>query len=398
MHAPLNFYSLTGRSAGFWILLGGLALFAGLGGLSALYMEHNGHWVTGMTNQVVWGMPHVFAVFLVVAASGALNVASVGSVFGKTDYQPLGRLSVLLAGALLAGGLAVLVLDLGRSDRLMVAATFYNYTSIFCLNIALYSGFFGFVVAYLWVMMDPRVKRFYKPVAIGAFIWRLVLTTGTGSIFGLLASRSAYHSALMAPMFIALSLSLGLAMFNLVMIVLHYGTGRPSPAPELMRRLRILLAVLTAVSLYMVFMFHLTNSYWAERRDVEAFLLVNGGIYTQLLWGGFVVLGSLVPIGLLLNPGSQGSKPLLAFASLLISIGGVCLMYSIIIGGQVFPLEIFPGKVVTSSFFDGQINSYTPSLPEIFLGLGGVAIVGLVLVVGLWVLPLLPDSSHSAAE
>ena len=146
MHAPLNFYSLTGRSAGFWILLGGLALFAGLGGLSALYMEHNGHWVTGMTNQVVWGMPHVFAVFLVVAASGALNVASVGSVFGKTDYQPLGRLSVLLAGALLAGGLAVLVLDLGRSDRLMVAATFYNYTSIFCLNIALYSGFFGFVV------------------------------------------------------------------------------------------------------------------------------------------------------------------------------------------------------------------------------------------------------------
>ena len=59
---------------------GGLVLLffiiaMGLG--SAYYMEHNGHWVTGMSNQIVWGMPHVFAVFLIVAASGALNVASV---------------------------------------------------------------------------------------------------------------------------------------------------------------------------------------------------------------------------------------------------------------------------------------------------------------------------------
>ena len=41
-------------------------------------MEEHGHIVTGMTNQVVWGLPHVFAIFLIVAASGALNVASIG--------------------------------------------------------------------------------------------------------------------------------------------------------------------------------------------------------------------------------------------------------------------------------------------------------------------------------
>jgi len=60
-----------------------------------------------MTNQVVWGMPHVFAIFLIVAASGALNVASIGTAFGKKVYKPLGRLSALLAITLLAGlGLA----------------------------------------------------------------------------------------------------------------------------------------------------------------------------------------------------------------------------------------------------------------------------------------------------
>ena len=40
-----------------------------------VHMETQGHWVTGMDNQIVWGLPHVFAVFLIVAASGALNVA-----------------------------------------------------------------------------------------------------------------------------------------------------------------------------------------------------------------------------------------------------------------------------------------------------------------------------------
>ena len=38
----------------------------GIGFLAAYYMEHHGHYVTGMNNQVVWGMPHVFAIFLIV--------------------------------------------------------------------------------------------------------------------------------------------------------------------------------------------------------------------------------------------------------------------------------------------------------------------------------------------
>ena len=54
-------------------------------------MEENGHIVTGMNNRIVWGLPHVFAIFLIVAASGALNVASIGSVFGKAPYKAARR-------------------------------------------------------------------------------------------------------------------------------------------------------------------------------------------------------------------------------------------------------------------------------------------------------------------
>ncbi|MCW8953178.1 MAG: polysulfide reductase NrfD, partial [Rhodospirillales bacterium] len=131
---------VEGRSSGWYglLVLFGTVILAGLG--STWYMEHNGHWVTGMNNQIVWGMPHVFAVFLIVAASGALNVASISSVFGRNVYKPLAPLSALLSISLLAGGLAVLVLDLGRPDRLIVAMTHYNFKSIFAWNIYLYTG------------------------------------------------------------------------------------------------------------------------------------------------------------------------------------------------------------------------------------------------------------------
>ena len=52
-------------------------------------MEHEGHYVTGMNNQIVWGLPHIFAVTLIVIASGVLNIASMSSAFNKKLYKPL---------------------------------------------------------------------------------------------------------------------------------------------------------------------------------------------------------------------------------------------------------------------------------------------------------------------
>jgi molybdopterin-containing oxidoreductase family membrane subunit len=96
----IRYEETQGRSLGFYALIAGLGVFilAALG--AVLYMEHYGHYVTGMSNRIVWGMPHVFALFLIVAASGALNVASIASVFQKKLYKPLSRLSGLVALAL----------------------------------------------------------------------------------------------------------------------------------------------------------------------------------------------------------------------------------------------------------------------------------------------------------
>lgn len=376
---------------GYWIVLGVFALIAAVGGGAAYYMEHSGHWVTGMTNQVVWGTPHVFAVFLIVAASGALNVASISSVFERAMYKPLARLSGLLAVALLAGGLAALVLDLGRPDRLIVAMTNINPTSIFSWNILLYTGFFAIVLFYLWTMMSKPMERYYKPAAYTAFLWRLVLTTGTGSIFGWLVARQAYDAAIMAPLFIALSFAFGKAIFMLVLMGAYGMTGRPLGSVVL-TRLQRLAGITLAAALYFLAVQHVTAIYAAEHRAFEAWLLTGGSVYTVLFWGVAVVAGGLLPLVLLLAPSLGGNRTAITLASVLVILGGLAQIYVIIIGGQVFPLVLFPGMEVSSSFYDGVVATYAPSLPEVLLGLGGMGVALALVTVAVAAFRFLPES------
>jgi Ni/Fe-hydrogenase subunit HybB-like protein len=385
MSAPAS--SASARRA-FWLLLaaGGAVVAVALG--AAHYMEEHGHIVTGMNNQVVWGLPHVFAIFLIVAASGALNVASVGSVFGESAYKPLAPLSVLLTVALLAGGLLVLVLDLGRPERLVVAATHYNFRSIFAWNMILYNGLFAICALYLWSLLERRMGALSKPVGIAAFAWRVILTTGTGSIFGFLVARSAYASGLIAPLFIALSLAWGLAAFYLAQCGLARLAGQEAWDEALHARVRRLLAIFVIAALYFVAVHHMTNLYWARQGAFERFILVTGAPYPALFWIGFVGLGSVVPLVLLFHPRLAGPRATAA-AALLVSLGALAFLYVFIIGGQAWPLEIFPGYEAASSFRDGQVDGYAPSLPELLLGLGGVAASFVIALAGARVLPIL---------
>jgi molybdopterin-containing oxidoreductase family membrane subunit len=371
------------------IVLLGSALAGGL--LSSWYMRHYGHVVSGMGHQIVWGIPHVFAFFLIISASGALNVASMASVFGRTAYKPLTRLSGLLAIALLAGGLSILVLDLGRPERLTVAMTHFNFKSIFSWNINFYVGFLAIVAVYLFVQMARGFDRYVGIAGLIAFLWRLALTTATGSVLGFLAARQAYDAAIMAPLFIAMSLAMGQAIFLMVVVAVCAATGRPLDA-GLIHRMARLLAIFTAATLYFAVVQHVTNLYSPKRFAIERFLLVDGGIYTALLWIGYVGAGSLLPIGLGLCPAAQRSRQMVLAAAALAVVGGLCHLYVIIVGGQAFPLSLFPGMDVSSSFGDGVIASYRPSLPEMALVAGGMSLSALLAIFGMRLLPFAPMS------
>ena len=380
----------------YWLLvaLGGAVTALGL--WAAHTMEEHGHVITGMDNQVVWGLPHVFAIFMIVAASGVLNVASIGSVFGQPVYKPRAPLSGLLCVALLAGGLMVLMLDLGRPDRVVVAATHYNFKSVFAWNVFLYSGMVAIVAVYLWTMFERRFNAWSKPAGLAALGWRFVLTTGTGSIFGFLVARQAYQSALLAPLFIVLSFGWGLAVFLIVQSTMYAWNGQHLDE-AVRKRMARLLGIFIVASLYLVVVYHLTNLYFARQSAFEAFILRDGGVFPWLLWGGYGLAGTLLPLLLLFHPRLGSERDVLLAAALTVA-GAFAWLYVFIIGGQAFPLEIFPGHVVRSAFGDGAVASYVPSWPELALGVGGLGAAFVLTTLGVRMLDFMPQDDFVSAK
>ena len=68
-----------------------------------------------------------------------------------------------------------------------------------------------------------------------------------------------------------------------------------------------------------------------------------------------------------------------------------------VIGGQAFPLEIFPCHVVSSSFADGAVAHYVPSLPGFLLGVGGLGAAFLLTTVGVRAFDFLPEDHAATA-
>lgn len=371
------------------LALGVFIVFLGYLGMHT--MEEHGHIVSGMNNKVVWGLPHVFAIFMIVAASGVLNIGSIGTVFGQSAYKSRTPLAGIIAIGLLAGGLAVLMLDLGRPDRIIIAATYFNPTSVFAWNIFLYSGFFGLAVVYLWTSMEKRMNVWSKPAGLAMFAWRVILTSGTGLIFAFLVVRQAYASALLPPMFIVLSFAWGMAVFLLVQAAMYAWNCKVIDV-AMQNRMKNLLGLFVISSLYLVAAYHMTNLYFAKQTAFEMFILRDGGIYPTLFWAGYVLIGSLLPMALVYLPGLGGTKSVVT-ASFLVVVGSFTFLYVFIIGGQAFPLSIFPGYEVSSSFGDGAIGSYVPSLPEALLGMGGLAIAYLITLIGARVFKAMPHDA-----
>lgn len=383
---------IKNNGIGYWGIVAALGVIVLIGLSSAFHMEHEGHHVTGMNNQIVWGMPHVFAIFLIVAASGAANVATVGTVFGKTIYQPLGRLSAFLAAALLVGGLIVLLLDLGDMAHVEEMARGYlNFKSIFAWNMILYSGFMAILAIYLWTMMDRSklAKSLYKPVGYANMMWRFILTMGTGSIFGFLVARQYYDAAIMAPLFIAASYVYGTAIYTLLLMATYKFTGREL-GDAVLNRLRYSLAIFIALTLFLEFIRHITNLYATEHHGVELFILT--GDFSGLFWYGEVLIGAILPMFLIWCRFLKNNRLALALAALLAVVGGFFFIYVNLIGGQAYPLILFPNADVTSSFADGVVNHYTPTLDETLLGVAGFALSIVLVVVAMKVLRLLPSS------
>ena len=345
------------ESRWFWVLVG--ARRAGRARRARRRPLHgaHGHVVTGMNNQIVWGMPHVFAIFLIVAASGVLNVASIGSVFGKARVQ----------AARAAVGPA-LPRAAGRRPRRADARPrparapdrrhdpLQLHVDVRLEHVSLHRACSAIVAVYLWTLMERRMNRWSRPAGIAAFIWRIVLTTGTGSIFGFLVARQAYGTALLRAAVHRHVVRLGPGGVPARAVgACTRGTAVALPAGRSARRMHNLLGVFVVGVLYFVARLSPDQRLFREAARLRALHPASTAASTRVLfWVGYVVARHVAAAVAALT---RAAAPRARLARRLAARDRrrFAQLYVFIIGGQAFPLDIFPGMDVAAASSTAQV-------------------------------------------
>jgi molybdopterin-containing oxidoreductase family membrane subunit len=181
-------------------------------------------------------------------------------------------------------------------------------------------------------------------------------------------------------MFIIMSFAWGLAVFLITQAVMFRWNGKTLD-PAILKRMKNLFGTFIAAVLYFLIVYHLTNLYFAKQVAFEKFILIDSG-FAAIFWIGQVLIGALLPMAILYHPRLGQRMCAVTAAAVLVIVGAFCELYVFIIGGEAFPLDIFPGAEITSSFFDGQVATYSPSLPEFLLGLGGLGVAFMITLIG----------------
>jgi len=386
----IKFETIEGRSIQYYLLLFVFALLACAGLFSTYLMYKQGIYFTGMTNRIPWGLQIILAVFYIGLSAGSLVISSLYGIFGKIEYKPFARIAVFSALLFLVAALLSILSDLGRLDRIFVCMQYFNFQSMFSINPFLYNMYILICIIYLWAMFKEKDK-FVKIIALIAVIWAIGVHSGTGAIFGFVP-RELYQSPLLPPSFIAAALSSGTALMIIAILLLFRLTKRTLD-DRLVVRLGRLLAIFIIVVLYFLFVENAYRLYLPESREAACYFLFSG-INGTIFWGGLIIIGSIIPAVILLNPRTGASNPWIVFSSVLVVFGVFCERYLIVIPGLAHPPDLFPNMEITASVFEEGIVNYSISFAEVVQALGVLGIIGFVFVLGIKVFRMLPTEAR----
>jgi len=387
----IKYTRIEGRSSGYFAFMLVSALVASLLPISALVLFSQGHEVTGMTNQVPWGMPIVMAIYLIGASAGSLVLSSMSTVFGKTEYKPFARLASMLAVVLIVAALMAIILDWGRPDRVMVPFFHFQPRSMFSLNAILYNAYMGIGFLYLLALFNEN-EAWAKRLGLAAVVIAVGVHSGTGAIFGFVYVRELYNSPLLPPSFIAAALSSGTALMIIVLKYTFEATGRKLDENYILG-LGKLMGIFILVVIYLIFIENVTRSYAPKNYEASSFLLLHGGKFTFYFWAGLIGVGLVAPAAIVLNSSTGASVKWIMAAAWMQLLGVLMERYLIVIPAQILPLELLPGMETSSVFLDGQFATYSVSALEWTYSIGLFGVVAFVygLAIRLW--PMLPEEA-----
>ncbi len=398
------------------------------GGYAYVVQLRYGLLATGMRDQVMWG----FYIFNFVFWIGVSHVGALISAILRLTHAgwrtPITRMGELVTVAALMIGASMIVIDMGRPDRVLNLIFFGRFQSPLIWDVIGVSTYLigSFTYLYLpsipdFALMRDRLgqgasalkRKIYTFLAVGwkgtpEQVWRLekanrIMTvmiipiaisvhTVVSFVFAM-TLRPGWDSTALAPNFVIGALFSGIGAVLVVMAVFGYLLHLEEYITDRhFRNMHFLLVTLLFAYFYFVSTEYLTVGYKLRIEEKHLFTLLLLGKNAPWFWlfffSAFVIPGILI----LYQRGSTIAR--LVAAGLLVNLGMWVKRFVIIIPSLQIPLMPL----------EFEFGTYTPTWVEISIVAAGFAGFMLILALFAKVMPVMPfvemteEASHQPRE
>ncbi|MBI2361868.1 MAG: polysulfide reductase NrfD [Elusimicrobia bacterium] len=336
----------------------------------------SGLMVTGMSDQVSWGLYIANFTFLVGMAAAAVMLVIPVYVYKDETLHDVVILGELLAVAVIVMCLLFVTADLGRPDRfwhMVPGIGKFNWPismlswDVIVLNgyLALNAHICGYLVYMVYCGRKPA-KMWYLPFVFIAIFWAISIHTVTAFLYVGLGGRPFWNSAIVAPRFLASAFTAGPGFLILTLQVIRRVTKYRVDDKALMM-LRSIVQVSMVINVFLLFCELFKEFYTDSAHVASAKYLFFGlhGHFGLVPWIWTAMALDAVALILLVLPLSKSLKYL--DLACVLAIVGIWIEKGM---GMVIPAFV-PSQL-------GEIVEYFPTLNE-WLICGGIWAFGLLL-------------------
>ncbi|NOY27258.1 MAG: polysulfide reductase NrfD [Oligoflexia bacterium] len=387
-----------------WLVL------AAIGVVGVYQRLTTGHELAAYGSYIPWGLWVASYIYFIGLSAGAFLLSAVVYIGQVKLLKPLGPLALFTALCTLIMALVSIWFDLGHMFRAWEVMLRPNFRSMMAWMVWLYTAYFGLLtVETVLAMVEPTrpwVKLSGPRGAIARALTRIPVPTaqvwvrrlaligvplaiafhgGVGALFGTVGAQPFWHSSLVPILFLTGALVSGAALLLAI-----YWLVWPKRDEQFKATTRLLSQILLGLLCFDIilewaeFSIPLWNS---NSQEVAVFAAITTGPYWWNFWIVHLLLGTLIPLGLLLT---QRKRPAaLALAGALIALTFLSVRLNIVIPPLTFPQIQGLQEAYVSPHL--QFN-YLPSSFEWMIVAFVVALGSAVFAIGTAVLPLLPST------
>jgi molybdopterin-containing oxidoreductase family membrane subunit len=360
----------------YWILLGiwVLLILVGLAAYGRQFSE--GLYITGMSQDVTWGLYISQFTFLVGVAASAVMVVL---PYYLHNYKKFGRMLILgeaLAISAVLMCMLFILVDMGQPMRVVNVFLHPSPNSLMFWDTIALSGYLVLNLIIGAVTFEAERKgapprNWVKPLIYLSIPWAISIHTVTAFLYSGLEARTFWMTAILAPRFLASAFASGPSLLILLALILRRFT-RFDPGWEAIQKLATIVVYALIVNLFFVGVELFTGLYSDMPHHLHAFEYLFVGLeghaaLVPWMWAGAVL--STVAAVLLLIPGVRKQEKLLAplCAAVILAIWIEKGLAMVVTGFIPSPL--------------GQITEYIPTALEIAITVGVYALGFFVLTV-----------------